>query len=263
MDMQIACPECQKTYEIDDWVELENIVCSQCGCELSPEAVEVTAAEQIQSWLYKEHAFARAPLLSAEKKCNKEDQNPETPLQTEETEGTAQAELHAPTRRTVHIWPWFFAILLLITSAGIWIQKDAWLDNRWMRSTLINLSLPLENREKDWLIIPESVRIEWVKRHDDSRLMLITGSIKNLLASRMDYPEIRIDFFSNQQPDLKLVSQRLAITEKPDSKTISQSPFVKPARLKRAAAHSTTEFVLLIESMPEGVGDFTLSPKTH
>ncbi|NWF36260.1 hypothetical protein [Mariprofundus sp. KV] len=171
------------------------------------------------------------------------------------------SELIAPARAQAHLWPWFFTALLILTLAGSWAQKEAWLDNRWMRSTLINLTLPLENREKDWLIIPQRVKSEWVIRDDNSRVLVISGSIKNLLASSMAYPDIEITFFSNHQPDRPLATMRLPITEKADTKSIAQTPFVSPKALKRATASSQTDFIIIVESVPDGTGDFTLSPR--
>jgi len=228
MRMQISCPQCHKTYNIEAEIKLESVVCSQCGSEFSPETVEQEASEK--------------------------------PNQPDSAEVLEQPEFSPPPRKTVSIWPWFFTLLILITSAGTWIQKDAWLDNRWMRGMLLGFNLPLENREKDWLIIPESVRIEWITRDDNSKVMLISGTIKNLLASRMPYPEIEITFYSSLQPDLVLESRSFPITEKPDVKTFAHAPFALPKSLKIAAGHSSHEFIVMSESVAEGAGDITLTP---
>ena len=252
--MLITCPSCQKPIDIETEDELESLICSQCGSEFSPLSDEPQTPDQRQPWIYSPDLFASPPFLSTRDQTENE-----AVTIHENTHSDESSELIAPVREQAHLWPWFFTALLVVTLAGIWTQQEAWLDNRWMRSTLINLTLPLENREKDWLILPQSVKSEWVIRDDNSRVMVISGTIKNLLASSMPYPDIEVTFYANQQPDRALATISLPITEKPAAKSIVQTPFVSPKALKHAAASSQTEFILVIESMPDGTGDFTLS----
>lgn len=123
--------------------------------------------------------------------------------------------------------------------------------------------LPLENRDKDWLILPQSVKSQWVIRDDNSRVMVISGSIKNLLSSSMAYPDIEVNFYANHLPDRELATMRLPITETPAAKSISRIPFVSPKALHNAAAQSQTDFVIVVESVLAGVGDFTLVAKVN
>jgi len=164
------------------------------------------------------------------------------------------------TVREAQIWPWLFAALLLLTTTGVWTQKDDWLDNRLLRGMLHNLAIPLENREKDWLITPESVRIQWVVRDDKSRVLVVSGNIRNLLANSMPLPEIKASIFSNLQPDQIVKEVILPITETPDVKAIAHTPYLLPQQLQKADAHSEHLFILFMESLPEDIGDLTLSP---
>ncbi|WP_157819204.1 hypothetical protein [Mariprofundus aestuarium] len=227
--MQISCPQCHKTYNIEAQIKLESVTCSQCGSEFSPDAVEEKTSE--------------------------------APSQPDGIEVLEQPEFSPPPRKTASIWPWLFTLLILITSAGIWTQRDAWLDNRWMRGILLGFNLPLENRAKDWLIVPKSVRIEWITRDDNSRVMLISGTINNLLASRMPYPDIEVTFYSSLQPDLVLESRSFPLTEKTDAKNFAHAPLALPEPMKSAAGHSSTEFVIINEAVAAGVGDITLTPR--
>jgi len=254
--MLITCPSCRKPIDIETDIGLTSLTCSQCGSAFSSLPDESQTPNLRHTWIYTPDLFVSPPFLN-----RREHAENEVVAILDNASSEEDSELIAPARVQPHLWPWFFTALLILTLAGSWTQKEAWLDNRWMRSTLINLTMPLENREKDWLIIPQSVKSEWVIRDDNSRVLVISGSIKNLLASSMAYPDIEITFFSNHQPDRPLATMRLPVTETPAAKSIAQTPFVSPKALKRATASSQTGYILVVESMPEGTGDFTLSPK--
>ena len=258
--MFISCPSCQNKQDIDPDVEPTNLLCSQCDSDISIQTEETEHADQKPLWIHGSNLFASPPFLrKTDNSENEENEPSDPPLFPTDKQIDEPLELAAPIRERVHLWPWFFSALLTLTAVSIWTQKEVWLDNRWMRSTLSNLALPLENREKDWLILPQSVRTEWITRDDNSRAMVVSGYIKNLLASSMLYPDIEITFFSNLQPDLTLGKRVLPLTGKPDFKAISQSPYVAPETLKMAKESSETEFVMVIESVPDGTGDFTLT----
>ncbi|ATX82506.1 Protein of unknown function (DUF3426) [Mariprofundus ferrinatatus] len=226
--MQITCPHCLKTYQIETEIGVDSVICSQCGSAFAPEPTQ-------------EHP----------------DINPLTETTVEE----AAPELTAPAHNPPHLWPWLITVLLIISAAGIWFQKDAWLDNRWLRSTLINIHLPIQTREKDWLIVPESVGMDWTTRDDSSRVLVVSGAIENLLDSSVPYPAIEVTFYSNTQPDQVLEKRLLPISEIPGTETITHAPFAMPDQLKRAAPLSRREFVLVIESVPESAGDIMLTPR--
>jgi len=167
----------------------------------------------------------------------------------------------APVRKTAHIWPWLVAVLLLVICSGFWLQKDAWLDNRWFRSTLINIGFDMPLRVKDWRIVSESVRSVWITRNDDSRVLLIRGKIKNLLASDMLLPNIEITFFSKTAPDKQVAMSSFEIDLPPSDKLVRQVPYSRPDRDNMPVrALGSRAFTILVESVPEATGDFTLTP---
>ena len=167
----------------------------------------------------------------------------------------------APVRKTAHIWPWLVAVLLLVICSGFWLQKDAWLDNRWFRSTLINIGFDMPLRVKDWRISSESVRSVWITRNDDSRVLLIRGKIKNLLASDMLLPNIEIAFFSKTEPDKQIAMSSFEIDLPPSDKLVRQAPYSRPDRDNMPVrALGSRAFTILVESVPEATGDFTLTP---
>jgi len=167
----------------------------------------------------------------------------------------------APVRKTVHIWPWFMAVALLVVSSGFWLQKDAWLDNRWFRSTLTNIGLDMPLRAKDWRIASESVHSVWITRNDGNKILLIRGNIKNLLASDMLLPNIEIALFSKTAPDKQIAVFTLEISLPPSDKLIHQAPYSSPARDNMPVrALGNRVFTIVMESVPEETGDFTLTP---
>jgi hypothetical protein len=173
-------------------------------------------------------------------------------------------DITPPQRKKVRIWPWLMIMLALIFSTGFWLQKDAWLDNRWFRSTAINLGFSMQLRDKDWRVIPDSIQAEWVTRDDSSKALLIRGRVKNLLTSELPAPIIEVTFFSDLHPDQKLDSQRLIITLQPDKRSIRRVPYIIPAaNTIPIMPESERKFVFLIESVPENTGDFTLAARVQ
>jgi len=224
------------------------MACSQCGTTFSPDPDTPETAKSISHWHYVEQAFVRPPWPMIAKSENR-------------SEADQPGDLQAPVAPQRRIGPWLLIATLLILTAGIWSQKSAWLDNRWLRSTLMNLSIPLEHREKDWKIIPESVHAKWQSREDKSRVLVISGVIKNLLETAQPYPEIELTYFANHQPDLVLGNIRLPITEKTAAQNRTDAAALLPARRGKAASLAESEFTLIIEALPEGIGDFTLTPR--
>ena len=164
----------------------------------------------------------------------------------------------------MRILPWLMAILMLIAAAGFWLQYDAWMDNRWFRSTIINLGLDLQQRDKDWHILPGTIQPRWITRSDGSKALLIKGEIRNLLSSDMPPPDIEITFYPSTAPNQNIGSQRLAFTYAPSEQVMLQSPYQTPGLNKQAiTALGTRQFVYLIDTLPQGTGDFSLQVKTR
>jgi len=167
----------------------------------------------------------------------------------------------APVRNTAHIWPWLLMILIVLATTGFWVQKDAWLDNRWLRSTLINIGFDMTLRAKDWRISPASVQPKWIVRSDGSRILLVRGTIENLLNSDMSLPKINMMFFSKTEPDKKIGNAVFDITLKPSDQQMPDMILVRDSR--PVAALGKRSFSIVAESVPEQTGDFTLTPVLH
>jgi len=167
----------------------------------------------------------------------------------------------APVRKTAHIWPWLLTILILLASAGFWVQKDAWLDNRQLRSSLINIGFAMPLRAKDWRIVPASVQPEWIRRKDGSRILRIRGDIKNLLSSDIPLPRIHIIFFSKTEPDTQIGTSMLEIVLASSGKQVNQESNQTAVRdAVPVSALGQRSFMVIAKSVPGGTGDFTLTP---
>jgi len=172
--------------------------------------------------------------------------------------------LEPPTRQNTHLLAWFIVLFTFIAAPIFWFQYDTWVENRSLRSAVINVGFTLPLRDKDWFIVPESIRSTWVTRSDDSKALVINGRVSNLLSTAMLPPDIEITFFSSSNPDQRVGSQLLHFTFPPSRQTILQAPYHTPATdHQRIAALGKREFVFLFESLPENTGDFMLTAKAR
>ena len=165
-----------------------------------------------------------------------------------------------PARKRAAIWPWLMVILLIISGSGFWYKQDVWLDNPWVRSVLINMHLPVEVRNNDWLIIPESVHGQWLTKDDGSRILMIEGRVANRLYSELSPPQIQVHFYDDSGLDHILGAVTLRITEPPGIEQVKHAPFEMPD-IDRVPMEAQGErgFFLVIESLPERTADFTLT----
>lgn len=258
--MRIACPYCQATYRIADVAPGTILVCHRCGTEFAAEPpqpdehFEIVAAAEEQLPLFGGKAPARRQAMASTAAGRP------LPQQTPVAAATDMPE--APGRRNVRIWPWLVATLILAAASGFLVQKDAWLDNPWLRSTLINLGLPLEVRDKDWLVLPETVQAQWLKRSDGSRVLVIEGRLANQLSCELPPPKLVIDFYADDAPDKIARTELLPITLPPSMETVRHAPYKSPAIDDvPVAPRGERGFLLVVESLPPRIVDFTLGAK--
>jgi len=180
---------------------------------------------------------------------------------TEEAPEDEGVPLPPPPRGSVRIMPWLLTIMLLIAAAGFWSRHDAWLDDPWLRSVLINVGLPVEVRDKDWHIQPESIRAQWVKRDDGSQVLVIEGRVKNLLQCELAPPAIRFSIFAKNDPEHMLFQRELPVSQPPLMVAIRRTPYIVPPEDRvPVTALGDRGFVLVLEGLPKNAGDFTLTP---
>lgn len=250
--MHISCPHCLARHEVEAACGKTSLLCHRCGLKF-PVPDQTGTLDEQETRLDDRHGPA-VP----------EDNDISGQAGSHIAATTESAGINLPRRKKARIWPWLMIMLILIFSAGFWLQKDAWLDNRWFRSTAINLGCPLPLRDKDWRILPDSIQAKWITREDDSKALLIRGRVKNLLTSALPAPGIKITFFSDINPDQQLGSQRLPITLQPGKQSLLRVPYTAPEPDKvPVTPNGEREFVFLIESPPENTGDFILTARVH
>jgi len=285
--MHITCPHCNAAYEVGPVIKNALLVCYRCHTEFGIDQRQFEARENSSAATEQEESL---PLFNHAENSNQEkpeaDQSsdrqlPEDPVpepkspepekvanresETEEQNITAAASEDGnaplpPARKTAAIWPWLFFILLIIGGSGFWYKQDVWLDNAWLRSTLINMRMAVRVRNKDWQIVPESVHGQWLTRDDKSRILMIEGRVANRLFCELSPPQIKVNFFDDSGLDRILGETTLPITEPPSIEQVKHAPFEMP-KIDRVPVEAQGErgFFLVIDSLPERTADFTLT----
>jgi len=180
---------------------------------------------------------------------------------TQEIAEENDTTLPPPPHKKVRIMPWLFAVILFIAAAGFGFKYEAWLDDPWLRSVLINVGAPLEIRDKDWRILPGSVQAQWVKRSDGSQVLVVKGRVKNLLRCEIPLPTIRFSIFARNDPAHLLIEREFLISQPPLSEAIRRAPYLPPPEDQvPVTAMGDRDFVLVLQHLPEKSGDFTLAP---
>jgi len=275
--MHLTCPHCQANYDIAQDVGDAIFVCHQCGQEFSAPSEPIDGGQpepdlrqawRALQWQSVSRGFAMPPwqgidIFVPPPEC--QDLTASEPVEEEPDSGEEEVMFaepeQAPARKNTHIWPWLMMILILLASSGFWVQRNAWLDNRWFRSALINVGFDMPRRAKDWRIAQASVQPEWITRLDGSKILLVRGNIKNLLNSDMPLPNIKMMFFSKTEPDKQIANAVLEITLNPSDQQTHQVPYLAPARDARLVpALGNRSFTIVAQSVPENTGDFTLTP---
>jgi hypothetical protein len=294
--MRVECPHCHVAYRIEHVEKDTVLVCHRCGAEfgfgISPADMEQHAISQTGHTLHlfphhdagRNGLFTGTPLpmkdvsatgggqLVAEA-AEPEKAHGETPdtdgetLQeqpyaaTEDSGGSVEKSeiMAAPVRKEVSVWPWLFAILLLIASAGFWFKHEAWLDNVWLRSLLINSGLPVQVRDKDWRVA-QDIQAQWIKRNNGSYVLVVEGRVDNLLQCELRPPAIRFSLYSISDPGKVLLERVLPISQPPLLKAIKKAPFVTPPEDRVPVPPlGDRGFILVLEDLPKDAGEFTLS----
>jgi len=235
------------------------------GINAEPEPqTELTAPDQSTKGPGQTTLEDTSPVDQKEAPPDTEEPGKETTEPVISGEGTPEDEdvpLSPPPRASVRIMPWLLTIMLVIAAAGFWFRHDAWLDDPWLRSVLINVGLPLEVRDKDWRIQPGSIRAQWVKRDDGSQIMVIEGRVKNLLQCELAPPAIRFSIFARDDPEHLLLQRELPVSQPPLMVTIRRVPYIVPPEDRvPVSALGDRGFVLVLEGLPKNAGDFTLTP---
>lgn len=208
-------------------------------------------------------AIQEPAIIPAQEIAASEETSTEPESTPDETTDTSQKALPSapPQRSKARIMPWLFAVLLIIAGSGFWMNQDAWLDDPWLRSVLMNIGLDIQVRDKDWHIDPQSVEMTWLKRTHNDTVLVITGEVHNLLQSDLPPPAIHFTLYGRDNPDTRILERDLVITRPPLMQTIRKTPYTPPPKdITPVRALGKRGFILVLENMPQNAGNFTLSP---
>jgi len=229
--MQVTCPHCQATYELDAQIQKAILVCHRCQTEFTTPEADI--------------AFEALDIATPSPSSN-----------------TLQSFTPMPKRKKSSVWPWLTFILLCLTATGAAYEQQAWLQQPWVRTILLQFHYPLTTQSSDWLILKDQSHLQWMDRQDDSRVLLITGAIQNQLFAEQLPPPLQIDFFDapNSAP---IQSITLPIRLPPNLPQIRHAPYDPPQQdTNPIAAHSSRPFTLVLENIPESTREFSISVNT-
>jgi len=169
-----------------------------------------------------------------------------------------------PPRARARIMPWLMSIVLLIAGAGFWMNHEAWLNDPWLRSVLINAGINMQIRDKDWHVDPESVSAVWIERKAGETVLVITGEVRNQLQTDLPPPLIHVTLYARDNPDEMIAERDEIITRPPLMQTIRKAPYTAPPRDNAPiTALAKRGFVLVLEHLPQNAGNFTLQAKAR
>jgi hypothetical protein len=169
-------------------------------------------------------------------------------------------EVFEPERRAPRILTWISGVMLLIAIAGFAYNHQAWGENIWLRSMLLNLHFPVTVHASDWRIPPSSVHAEWLKRDDGSAVLVIEGRVDNLLHARLATPWIQVTVYDAFHSDKTLKRKTFPITLPPAIDAIRHAPWVLPPQDNvPVAAAGNRGFILVMDDLPQHAGEFTLN----
>jgi len=179
--------------------------------------------------------------------------------QTEFTIDTAQQAPITPPianqsnlqRKKTSLLPWLTLVLLIIAVAGVQTHQNTWLQQPWLRHILASLHYPLHPQTSDWNIIQHDALRQWVTRQDGSKVLVLSGYIRNTLPTPQPLPKLEVRFFDipNAPPIQRIITN---ITLPPDIPRIHHAPYIPPEDDRTpVAAHAKRAFTLVLEHVPE------------
>lgn len=286
--MHIECPKCHTGYHLDEIDEDAVLVCHRCRHEFrvpaesapenrlpeSPVTTTPTPEPELAG-----HTFGANNLEEPQTSAFDTFQEATEPVHEEHTASKRliepahgivpdvpagpQAVGKAPIRKGPSLWPWLLIILLIIAAASFWANRGAWLSDPWLRSVLMNMDVPLDVRNTDWRVTPESVQSQWVRRDDGKQILVIEGRVKNQLQAELPPPHLRLRLFAADDPAHMLSEYILPITQPPLLGAIRRAPYSAPPEdTVPVTALGDRGFILILENAPKAMGDFTLQPVT-
>jgi len=224
--MRVRCPGCRAVYEVKDVDDDAIFICHRCSTEFDNDGLEPP------------------------------DPDPEPFSEPASVERLARETTPDQQR----VWPWLLVFLCAAIGAGLWLNKDSWMDRPWVRSFMINNGYRVIIHDRDWRLMSESVKAQWIERTDHSLVLLIEGRVENRLQCKLPPPAMRISLLSGE-PSGQIVQKILRpITLKPLGNAIRRVPFISPPEDTMPVLSSGTRgFILVLENVPDKAHTFTMN----
>jgi len=221
--MRIVCPECHAVYKLGAIIKNAILVCHRCNTEFDTYGHRITDGSQTAAIFKKQEEHAP-------------------------TFGIQDLAQSGMNNQRKSILSWMILVLILLSVAGIAVQWQHW---QWHGLTRA-INLETDNTQlildRDWHILPETVRSQWLTRDDQSTVLIVSGEVASLVYTAMPVPDIKITFMTQTGENQEVIQ---AITEPADMPTLSSAPFISPpVDIIPIPALGQRGFLLLIENVP-------------
>ena len=156
-----------------------------------------------------------------------------------------------PQRKKSSLLPWLTMVLLIIAAAGFQAYQNTWLQQPWLRHILASLHYPLNAQASDWHITQHDGLRQWITRQDGSKVLVLSGYIRNTLPIPRPLPKLEVRFFDVSSA-ASIQRMTVNITQTPDIPRIHHAPYIPPENDRTpVAAHAKRAFTLVLEHVPE------------
>jgi len=229
--MRVRCPGCRAVYEVKDVDDDAILVCHRCSTEFNLEEGKDLVHDA-----------------------------PDPDQETSSEPASVERLARETTPDQQRVWPWLLVFLCAAIGAGLWLNKDSWMDRPWVRSFMINNGYRVIIHDRDWRLMSGSVKAQWIERTDHSLVLLIEGRVENRLQCKLPPPAMRISLLSGE-PSGQIVQKILRpITLKPLGNAIRRVPFISPPEDTMPVLSSGTRgFILVLENVPDKAHTFTMN----
>jgi len=222
--MRIVCPECHAAYQVGAIIKNAILVCHRCNTEFDTYGNRIVDGDET-SQIFEKQA-QHAP-----------------------TTGVKDLIQSGMRKKHTRVWLWMLLILAAIGIAGVVTQWPYWKHSSLVRGISITVNPETPIMDSDWSILAETVQAHWLKREDNSLVLLVEGEVKNRTGASLPPPEIRITFVTQIGEN---IIKTLPITEPADMKTLKAVPFMSPpVDTTPVPMLGSRGFLLLIEDAPQ------------
>jgi len=223
--MRVRCPGCRAVYEVKDVDDDAILICHRCSTEFDNDGLEPSDPD----------------------------------LETSSEPAGVEKLARETTPDQQRVWLWLLVFLCAAIGAGLWLNKDSWMERPWARSFMINNGYRAIIHDRDWRLMPESVKAQWIERTDHSLVLLIEGRVENRLQSTLPPPAMRISLLSGEASGQIVQEILRPITLKPLGNAIQRVPFISPPEDTMPILSSGTRgFILVLENVPDKANSFTI-----